>query len=195
MANTQKSVLAAAATSAAGMPASRNPIIYLPWNSVADATNGVKFGYFVWKDSTSGAADNAVKNGGTGMPLGFAVRELTNPLSYPSAATDVIAAGCEVAVAVQGDFYCYVSDATQVGAVVYANTTTGAATVSSSSTVDTGFRIVQYNSDKMCIISSFGRRAAVAGVAEGGTGLNALGTAGQIMKVNSGATALEWANA
>ena len=30
------------------------------------------------------------------------------------------------------------------------------------------------------------------GYADGGTGLNTLGTAGQILKVNSGATALEW---
>ena len=132
-----------ATTNKAAIPGDRanNQVaIYAPENFVVaggTAAVAVKAGGFVWRNS-----DNQVEGGGTGAPLGFMERVQNQPnydISVPGSM--VIPGGAEVNVAVQGDFYIQADATTSAGATVYANTSNGAATLTSvsGSTVDTGF--------------------------------------------------------
>lgn len=123
----------------AGDRANQQPVIYAPENfTVAGGTAvAVKVGGFAWRN-----ADNQIEGGGTGAPLGFMERVQNYPnYEISTEGTLVIPNGAEVNVAVQGDFYIEADATTSAGATVYADTSTGAATLTSGgSTEDTGFK-------------------------------------------------------
>ena len=135
----QQSVAKENKVAIAGDRANQQPVIYAPENfTVAGGTAvAVKVGGFAWRNS-----DNQIEGGGTGAPLGFMERVQNYPnYEISTEGTLVIPNGAEVNVAVQGDFYIEADAATSAGATVYANTSNGAATLTSvsGSTVDTGF--------------------------------------------------------
>lgn len=131
--------------------ANDNGFAYLPYNALA-ATGGVKVGSFVWASSTAGE----VQNSGTGAPLGFIERDLSHfNYTLNSEGTLVAPGGDVVPVAVRGDFYVVADAAAAVGATVYANLTTGAASLSSTGGIDTGYKVVTAGaSGDMIIISN-----------------------------------------
>ena len=67
------------------------------------AADAVTIGGFVWA-ATVAENDAFVKSTGKGAPLGFAVREITNPLGYNQPASNTVPKGFPVSVAVKGDF-------------------------------------------------------------------------------------------
>lgn len=80
------------------------------------AADTVTIGGFVWIDEN----DAFVKSKGTGAPLGFAVREITNPLGYNQPASNTVPKGFPVSVAVKGDFAVITGTAATVGESVFA---------------------------------------------------------------------------
>lgn len=136
----QKDVAVNNKAAIAGDRANNQIAIYAPKNFTVATSAGavaVKAGGFVWED-----ANGQVQGGGTGAPLGFMERVQNQPnfdISVPGSM--VIPGGAEVNVAVRGDFYIEADATTSAGATVYADTSNGAATLTSSaSTEDTGFK-------------------------------------------------------
>lgn len=86
------------------------------------AADTVTIGGFVWvatvKDND--ANDAFVKSTGEGVPLGFAVREITNPLGYNESASNTVPKGFPVSVAVKGDFAVITGTTATVGQSVFA---------------------------------------------------------------------------
>ena len=132
-----------ATTNKAAIPGDRanNQVaIYAPVNfTVASGATAVavKAGGFVWEDS-----NGQIQGGGTGAPLGFMERVQNQPnydVSVPGSM--VIPGGAEVNVAVQGDFFVAADASVSVGDTVYADTTDGSVTFTSSGTTeDSGFK-------------------------------------------------------
>lgn len=60
----------------------------------------------------------------------------------------------------------------------------------SQGSITVGTTTITYSADDLYITTD-----GVLPVSGGGTGLSSIGTAGQVLKVNSGATALEWGTA
>lgn len=83
------------------------------------AADTVTIGGFVWA-ATVDENDAFVKSTGTGAPLGFAVREITNPLGYNQPASNTVPKGFPVSVAVKGDFAVITGTAATVGQKVFA---------------------------------------------------------------------------
>lgn len=85
------------------------------------AADTVTIGGFVWA-ATVNDNDAFVKSTGTGTgaPLGFAVREITNPLGYNKSASNTVPKGFPVSVAVKGDFAVVTGTAATVGQSVFA---------------------------------------------------------------------------
>ena len=180
-----------------GDRASQNVTIYFPTNFLAGGT--VKVGGFVWRDSTNG--EREVVASGSGRPLGFVERIIDNPMiNITTEGTLDIAEGNNVSVAIRGDFYVKADASVSVGDPVYAEVATGAVTFTAdgANTVETGYIAVTSGaSGDMVIITNMFQTVAenisgVLGYKNGGTGLSALGTAGQVLKTNAGATAIEW---
>jgi hypothetical protein len=128
-------------TAIAGDRANQQEVIYTPINLVTPADLGtavaVKVGNFAWRKG----ADQAV-GAGTGAPVGF-VERVQNYQYYDvtDEGTLVVPQGASVELAVKGDFFVQADATTSAGATVYANTSNGAATLTSgASTVDTGFK-------------------------------------------------------
>jgi hypothetical protein len=90
-----------------GQHMSTNPLVSTQKGYCAADT--VTIGGFVWAE-TANKNDAAVKSTGTDAPLGFAVREITNPLicynpeGYNKSASNTVPKGFPVSVAVKGDF-------------------------------------------------------------------------------------------
>lgn len=92
------------------------------------AADTVTIGGFVWEttvkknddNDANDANDAFVKSTGTGAPLGFAVREITNPLGYNKSASNTVPTGFPVSVAVKGDFAVITGTAATVGQSVFA---------------------------------------------------------------------------
>lgn len=85
------------------------------------AADSVTIGGFVWAATVGvGENDAFVKSTGTGAPLGFAVREITNPLGYNQPASNTVPKGFPVSVAVKGDFAVITGTAATVGQSVFA---------------------------------------------------------------------------
>lgn len=82
------------------------------------AANTVTIGRFVWLDTTK-ANGAFVVSTGEDAPLGFAVREITNPLGYNESASNTIPKGFPVSVAVKGDFAVVTSTSATVGQSVF----------------------------------------------------------------------------
>ena len=123
----------------AGDRANNQEVIYTPENMVAAGGTAVavQVGGFAWKD-----ANDQVEGGGTGAPTGF-VERVQNYQYYDvtDEGTLVVPQGASVELAVKGDFFVQADASTSAGATVYANTSNGAATLTSGAGVaDTGFK-------------------------------------------------------
>lgn len=147
-----------------GQHMSTNPLVSTQKGYYAADT--VTIGGFVWaatvnkNDAAQKAADAAqeaankndafVKSTGTGAPLGFAVREITNPLGYNESASNTVPKGFPVSVAVKGDFAVVTGTAATVGQSVFAviadgSIKTGAAGDPVAGAVETDYKVVNIN--------------------------------------------------
>lgn len=100
-----------------GQHMSTNPLVSTQKGYCAADT--VTIGRFVWA-ATENKNDALVKSTGTGAPLGFAVREITNPLGYNESASNTVPKGFPVSVAVKGDFAVITGTTATVGQSVFA---------------------------------------------------------------------------
>lgn len=100
-----------------GQHMSTNPLVSTQKGYCAADT--VTIGGFVWA-AYEDKKDAHVKSTGTGAPLGFAVREITNPLGYNESASNTVPKGFPVSVAVKGDFAVVTRTAATVGQSVFA---------------------------------------------------------------------------
>lgn len=137
-----------------GQHMSTNPLVSTQKGYCAADT--VTIGGFVWaatvnnNDATVNNNDAFVKSTGTGAPLGFAVREITNPLGYNQPASNTVPKGFPVSVAVKGDFAVITGTAATVGQSVFAvladgTIKTGTAGHTVENAVETDYKVVNIN--------------------------------------------------
>lgn len=131
-----------------GQHMSTNPLVSTQKGYCAADT--VTIGGFVWAATVVAKNDAFVKSTGTGAPLGFAVREITNPLGYNKSASNTVPTGFPVSVAVKGDFAVITRTAATVGQSVFAvladgSIKTGAAGASVEGAVETDYKVVNIN--------------------------------------------------
>lgn len=146
-----------------GAYAAINPIVSTAKGYVASAACNI--GGFVWADA---GKEGCVKPTGTGSPLGFAVREITNPLGIDVEASNVVPVGYPVSVEVKGDFFAVTLTEATVGQKVFAvladgTIKTGAAQEYVDDAVETDFEVIQAGSKNDVIIISNWRVPATAG--------------------------------
>lgn len=149
-----------------GAYAAINPIVSTAKGYVASAACNI--GGFVWADASKAGC---VKPTGTGRPLGFAVREITNPLGIDVEASNVVPVGYPVSVEVKGDFFAVTTTTATVGQKVFAvladgTIKTGAAQATFDGAIETDFEVIQAGSAKDVIIISNWRGAVVPATAE-----------------------------
>lgn len=130
-----------------GQHMSTNPLVSTQKGYCAADT--VTIGGFVW-ETTENNKDALVKSTGKGAPLGFAVREITNPLGYKESASNTVPKGFPVSVAVKGDFAVVTGTIAIVGQSVFAVLADGSiktATAGSSveDAVETDYKVVNIN--------------------------------------------------
>ena len=208
----QKKVNLYQAAAVQGDRASQNPTVYMPFNFLAGGS--ITVGTFVWQDP---ANPNEILNSGTGAPLGFIERILTN-FNYvlTSEGTLIVEEGGELAVAVRGDFYALADASVTVGMALFANNTTGAVKFAEAGSTQSGYTETNWRAltagaaGDLIIISNWTSQGAapdlsayakadlsnVTGqlpIANGGTGVTAVGTAGQVLSTNAAADGTEWA--
>ena len=208
----QKKVNLYQAAAVQGDRASQNPTVYMPFNFLAGGS--ITVGTFVWQDP---ANPNEILNSGTGAPLGFIERILTN-FNYvlTSEGTLIVEEGGELAVAVRGDFYALADASVTVGMAGFANNTTGAVKFAEAGSTQSGYTETNWRAltagaaGDLIIISNWTSQGAapdlsayakadlsnVTGqlpIANGGTGVTAVGTAGQVLSTNAAADGTEWA--
>lgn len=150
-----------------GAYAAINPIVSTAKGYVASAA--CKIGGFVWADEEN-KEGCCVKPTGTGRPLGFAVREITNPLGIDVEASNVVPVGYPVSVEVKGDFFAVTLTEATVGQKVFAvledgTIKTGAAKATVEGAVETDFEVIQAGSANDVIIISNWRGAVVPATA------------------------------
>lgn len=127
-----------------GQHMSTNPLVSTQKGYCAADT--VTIGGFVWA-----ATDASVKSTGEkGAPLGFAVREITNPLGYNESASNTVPKRFPVSVAVKGDFAVITRTEAKVGQSVFAvladgSIKTGNAGDSVVGAVETDYKVVNIN--------------------------------------------------
>lgn len=133
-----------------GQHMSTNPLVSTQKGYCAADT--VTIGGFVWAvdEKDAAAKDAFVKSTGTGAPLGFAVREITNPLGYNESASNTVPKGFPVSVAVKGDFAVITRTAATVGQSVFAvladgSIKTGEAGGTVDNAVKTDYKVVNIN--------------------------------------------------
>lgn len=154
----QKSVGTSQAIGVPGAYTSINPIISTPLGYIAESD--VQIGGFVWEGNQgyakSTAGDTAAR------PLGFVVREVTNPLyQLGDMSSDKVPTGHNVSVQIKGDFYAIsTTDATagqKVFAVVADGTIkTGAAGVVIDGAVETDWAVaLGGDADTIIMISNY----------------------------------------
>lgn len=131
-----------------GQHMSTNPLVSTQKGYCAADT--VNIGGFVWAAVTVEENGAFVKSTGEGAPLGFAVREITNPLGYNKSASNTVPTGFPVSVAVKGDFAVITGTAATVGQSVFAvladgsiKTDEAGATVEGA--VETDYKVVNIN--------------------------------------------------
>lgn len=145
-----------------GAYAAINPIVSTAKGYVASAACNI--GGFVWADASKAGC---VKPTGTGRPLGFAVREITNPLGINVEASNVVPVGYPVSVEVKGDFFAVTTTVATVGQKVFAvladgTIKTGDAQATVEGAVETDFEVIQAGSaNDVIIISNWNWRGAV----------------------------------
>lgn len=134
-----------------GQHMSTNPLVSTQKGYCAADT--VTIGGFVWA-VTVGENDDAndafVKSTGEDAPLGFAVREITNPLGYNKSASNTVPKGFPVSVAVKGDFAVITGTPATVGQRVFAvfkdgSIKTGRTGVSIDGAIETDYKVVNIN--------------------------------------------------
>ncbi len=130
-----------------GQHMSTNPLVSTQKGYCAADT--VTIGRFVWATVEKGN-DAFVKSTGTGVPLGFAVREITNPLGYNESASNTVPKGFPVSVAVKGDFAVITGTAATVGQSVFAVLEDGTIKTDTAGTivdgaVETAYKVVNIN--------------------------------------------------
>lgn len=128
-----------------GQHMSTNPLVSTQKGYCAADT--VTIGGFVWPKEDN---DAFVKSTGQGAPLGFAVREITNPLGYNESASKTVPKGFPVSVAVKGDFAVVTGTPAAVGQSVFAVLADGTIkTDTADKTVDgavkTDYKVVNIN--------------------------------------------------
>lgn len=126
-----------------GQHMSTNPLVSTQKGYCAADT--VNIGGFVWAQN-----DAFVKSKGTDAPLGFAVREITNPLGYNESASNTVPKGFPVSVAVKGDFAVITGTTATVGQSVFAvladgTIKTGTAGGKVDGAVETDYKVVNIN--------------------------------------------------
>lgn len=131
-----------------GQHMSTNPLVSTQKGYCAADT--VTIGGFVWGAVTEKENDAFVKSTGKGAPLGFAVREITNPLGYNESASNTVPKGFPVSVAVKGDFAVVTGTAATVGQSVFAvladgSIKTGKAGNTVEGAVETDYKVVNIN--------------------------------------------------
>lgn len=147
-----------------GAYAAINPIVSTAKVYVARAACNI--GGFVWVHADKEGEGCGVKPTGTGRPLGFAVREITNPLGIDVEASNTVPVGYPVSVEVKGDFFAVTTTAATVGQKVFAvleNGTikTGDAKANVEGAVETDFEVIQAGAANDVIIISNWRGAVV----------------------------------
>lgn len=143
----QKQVNILPAIGVPGQHMSTNPLVSTQKGYCA--ADNVTIGGFVWA-ATVKNNDAFVKSTGEGAPLGFAVREITNPLGYNESAFNTVPKGFPVSVAVKGDFAVVTGTPATVGQSVFAVLANGSIkTGTAGSTVDgteeTDYKVVNVN--------------------------------------------------
>lgn len=135
-----------------GQHMSTNPLVSTQKGYCAADT--VTIGGFVWavteKENDAKENDAFVKSTGTGAPLGFAVREITNPLGYNESASNTVPKGFPVSVAVKGDFAVVTRTAATVGQSVFAVIENGTIKTDTAGklvddAVETDYKVVNIN--------------------------------------------------
>lgn len=132
-----------------GQHMSTNPLVST--QKAYCAADTVTIGGFVWAEKVD-KNDAFVKSTGNSnsKPLGFAVREITNPLGYNESASNTVPKGFPVSVAVKGDFAVITGTAATVGQSVFAVLTDGSiktdtAGRSVENAVETDYKVVNIN--------------------------------------------------
>lgn len=130
-----------------GQHMSTNPLVSTQKGYCAADT--VTIGGFVWA-ATVKNNDAFVKSKGKGAPLGFAVREITNPLGYNESASNTVPTGFPVSVAVKGDFAVITRTTATVGQSVFAvfedgSIKTGEKDGNVEGAVETDYKVVNIN--------------------------------------------------
>lgn len=131
-----------------GQHMSTNPLVSTQKGYCAADT--VTIGGFVWAVTVK-ENDAFVKSKGTDAPpLGFAVREITNPLGYNESASNTVPKGFPVSVAVKGDFAVVTGTTATVGQSVFAvledgTIKTDAAGATVKGAVETDYKVVNIN--------------------------------------------------
>lgn len=146
-----------------GAYAAINPIVSTAKGYVASAACNI--GGFVWADA---GKEGCVKPTGTEgqRPLGFAVREITNPLGIDVEASNTVPVGYPVSVEVKGDFFAVTTTNATVGQKVFAVLANGtikteAAQALVAGAVETDFEVIQAGTAGDVIIISNWRGAVV----------------------------------
>lgn len=140
------------------LPAIGVPGQYMSTNPLVSTQKGycaadtVTIGGFVWAVTVENNENNDafVKSTGTGAPLGFAVREITNPLGYNESASNTVPKGFPVSVAVKGDFAVITTTTATVGQSVFAVLTDGTIKTDEAGAyvddaVETDYKVVNIN--------------------------------------------------
>lgn len=140
-----------------GQHMSTNPLVSTQKGYCAADT--VTIGGFVWAatvdendavEKSTDENDAFVKSTGKDAPLGFAVREITNPLGYNESAFNTVPKGFPVSVAVKGDFAVVTGTVATVGQSVFAvladgSIKTGEAGDTVDGAVKTDYKVVNIN--------------------------------------------------
>ena len=132
----QSSVALYAPVAVPGQAATPDQSIYTAKTYLADDTNGVTVGQFVWLDSDGNASNTQVAST---LPLGLAERVLDVPnYTVTSEGTMVVPPTMPVIVAVKGDYYVKTLTAATVGQAVFAMLDGTVKTAASGSSVTDG---------------------------------------------------------
>lgn len=145
-----------------GAYAAINPIVSTAKGYVASAACNI--GGFVWADTEK---EGYVKPTGTNRPLGFAVREITNPLGIDVEASNTVPVGYPVSVEVKGDFFAVTTTKATVGQKVFAVLKNGTIKTADAQSifedaVETDFEVIQAGDVNNVIIISNWRGAVVS---------------------------------
>ena len=114
----QTSVVTAAPVAVPGMAATPDQSVYTPLNYLADDTNGVHVGRFVWFDADGNLSNTQVAST---LPVGLVERVINYPIyDVTAACSDLVPPTYPVTCAVKGDYYVKTTTAAAVGQAVFA---------------------------------------------------------------------------